>query len=192
MGDSSSGIQSRHSNNSASNPTEGTEYEDDYVFSRRPSENSRDGSVSQNPYSTRFSSPEEAGQECDAPHPPHQGYGPFSAWGDVQGATSSNIRLRATSHPRSEPATTRYASANHFANKRAATEVDPENYKDYNMGLSNKAALKRAKRESAALESRTNPAMGHGNGVSDNNGDIPEGFYPSIEDDDEEGTRWEE
>ncbi|KAI7186561.1 hypothetical protein D0869_08220 [Hortaea werneckii] len=183
MGDPSSGLQDRRSNNSASNPTEGTEYEDDYIFSRRPSENSRDGSVSKNPYSTRFSSPEEAGQERDASHPRNQDYRPSSAWGDVDGATASNISLRATSHPRSEPATTGHVPANHFANKRAATEVDPA---DYDMGLSDDDAFERAVSESAALESRTNPATGHGNGMSDSDGHIPEEVRNSIEDEDEE------
>ncbi|KAI7546028.1 hypothetical protein KC331_g5869 [Hortaea werneckii] len=183
MSDPNSGLQNRRSNNSASNPTEGTEYEDDYVFSHPPSENLRDGSVSQNPYSTRFSSPEEAGQERDASHPPHQDYRPSSAWGDVDGATASNISLRATSHPRSEPTTTGHVPANHFANKRAATEVDPA---DYNMGLSDDDAFERAVSESAALESRTNPATGHGNGMSDDNGHIPEDVRRSIEDEDTE------
>ncbi|KAI6913826.1 hypothetical protein KC318_g1203 [Hortaea werneckii] len=186
MGDPSSDLQNRRSNNSASNPTEGTEYEDDYVFSRHTSENSGNGSVSQNHYSTRFSSPVEAGQERNASHPPDQDYRPFSKLGDGEGATASNIGLRATSHPWSEPATTGYVSANNFANKRAATEVNTEDYRDYNMGLSNKDAMKRAKRESAALESRTNSATWHGDGMSDSDGHIPEDVRNSIEDEDEE------
>lgn len=153
--DPSSGLHNRRSNNSATNHTEDTEYEDDYVFSRHPSGNSRDGSVSQNHYSTRFSSPVEAGQERNASHPPHH---PFSKWGDGEGAG---------------------------VNKRAATEVDPE---DYNMGLSDDEAFERAKSESAALESRTNPATGHGNGngMSDNNSHIPDGVLRSIEAENEE------
>ncbi|KAI7227681.1 hypothetical protein KC330_g8280 [Hortaea werneckii] len=183
MGDPSSGLQNRRSNNSASNPTEGTEYEDDYVFSRHPSENSGNGSVSQNHYSTRFSSPVEAGQERNASHPPHQDYRSFSKWGDGEGPTASNIGLRAMSHPRSEPTTTGYVPATHFANERAATEVDPE---DYNMGFSDDDAFERAVSESAALESRTNPAIGHGHGMSDSNGHISEDVRRSIEDEDEE------
>ncbi|RMY88659.1 hypothetical protein D0862_10388 [Hortaea werneckii] len=192
VADPSSGLHNRHSNNFATNPTEDTEYEDDYVLSRRPSESLKSGSVPQHPHSTRFSSPVEAGQEHDAPLPPYQDYRPSSAWGDVEGATASNIGRRAMSHPRSEPATTGYVSANHFSNKRAATEVDTEDYKDYNMGLSYKNALKRAKRESAAIVSRTNTTTGHGNGMSDNSGHIPEDIYPSIEDEDEENKLCEE
>ncbi|KAI6822399.1 hypothetical protein KC340_g12338 [Hortaea werneckii] len=184
MSDPNSGLQNRRSNNSASNPTEGTEYEDDYVFTRPPSENLRDGSVSQKHYPTRFSSPEEAGQEREASHPPQQNFRPFSTWSDGEGVLASDIGLRATSHPRSEPATTGNVSANHFANKRAATEVDPE---DYNMGLSDDEAFERAKRESAALESRTDPAPGDGNGLSDKNGHIPDGVLRSIEAENEEG-----
>ncbi|GAB1742486.1 hypothetical protein NU219Hw_g8031t1 [Hortaea werneckii] len=192
MGDASSILQNRRSNNFAFNSTEETEYEDDYVLSRRPSESLRNGSVPQHPHSTRFSSPVEAGQEHDAPLPPYQDYRPSSVWGDVEGATASKIGRRAMSYPRSEPATTGYVSANYFANKRGATEVDNEDYKDYNMGLSYKDALKRAKRESAAIESRTNTTTGHGNGMSDNSGHIPEDIYPSIEDEDEEDKLWEE
>ncbi|KAI6913894.1 hypothetical protein D0869_11217 [Hortaea werneckii] len=187
MGDPNSGLQNRRSNNSASSPTEGTEYEDDYVFSHPPRENLRDGIVSQNHNSTRFSSLVESGQEREASHLANQDLPPFSTWGDGEGTTASGTGLRASSHPRSEPATTGHVSANHFANKRAATEVDPE---DYNMGLSDDEAFERAMSESAALESRTNPATGHGNGMSDNIGHIPDGILRSIEAGNKEDKLW--
>ncbi|KAI7260334.1 hypothetical protein KC343_g1035 [Hortaea werneckii] len=188
-GNPSSDINNQHSNNFTTAHTETTEYEDDYVFSRRPSENPRVRSRSRTYSSNRFSSPEGTGQERNASHSPHQDFRPFNRWGDVEGATTSNSDLRPMSHPRSEPAINGYMSASPFADRRAATEVD---YGGYNDGLDDEQALKRAMRESAAPESRTDLATGYGDGISTTNGRLPEGVYPSIEAGDEEDNLWEE
>ncbi|KAI7183663.1 hypothetical protein KC363_g8123 [Hortaea werneckii] len=177
------GIHDRRSNHFATPHTEDTIYEGDYVFSRLQSENPRGASMSQNHPPTRFSSPEEAEHEREGSSAPYQNLRPFNTWGDGEGAAASSIGLRSISKPRSEPATTGHGSANPFVNKRAATEVDLE---DYNDGLSDDEALKRAMRESAVPEPHPDPATRYENEVLNNNDHTPEGIRRSIEDGEEE------
>ncbi|KAI7246946.1 hypothetical protein KC343_g1644 [Hortaea werneckii] len=70
----------------------------------------------------------------------------------------------------------------HFSNGFPSS-VD---YGGYNDGLDDEEALERAKRESAAPESRTDLATGYEDGISTTNGRLPEGVYESIEVEDEQ------
>ncbi|KAI7484781.1 hypothetical protein KC351_g4263 [Hortaea werneckii] len=70
----------------------------------------------------------------------------------------------------------------HFSNGFPSS-VD---YGGYNDGLDDEEALERAKRESAAPESRTDLATGYGDGTSTTSGRLPDGVHPSIEAEDEE------